>query len=85
MLVTGVAGTGKGLLINAIYQSTTRLLDKNNLKRSLDKPSVLLCAPTGMTAFNILGQTIHATFSLPINQSELSALSADVRVIVPKF
>jgi ATP-dependent protease Clp ATPase subunit len=68
----------ESLLINAIFQSMPRLFDDSSLERSRDKPSVLLCAPTGMAAFNILGQTMHAAFNLPVNQSDLTELSADV-------
>lgn len=77
--VTGGAGTGKSRLISALHQTFMRLFDKG-MDRDLDKPSVLLCAPTGKAAFNILGQTLHMAFQLPVNQHghELSVLSADV-------
>jgi hypothetical protein len=77
--VTGGAGTGKSLLINVLYQGLIRLLDDGGLDRDREKPSVLLCAPTGMAAFNISGQTNHSVFHLPANRGkDLPALSADV-------
>ena len=44
----------------------------------LDEISVLLCAPTGIAAFNIGGATLHSTFILPYNQSS-SNYSSDLR------
>lgn len=34
-----------------------------------DDVKTLLCAPTGMAAYNIGGQTIHSLFCIPANQS----------------
>ena len=48
------------------------------LERDLSNKSVLLCAPTGKAAFNINGSTVHSTFHLPLNQSELQELSSDI-------
>ncbi|KAG2215280.1 hypothetical protein INT45_012702 [Circinella minor] len=78
--LTGGAGTGKSLAISALYQMLTRSFDENVQNRDREKPSVLLCAPTGMAAYNILGQTIHSLFHLPVDQySEPdTGLSADI-------
>ncbi|KAI8117840.1 ATP-dependent DNA helicase pfh1 [Lucilia cuprina] len=49
---------------------------------------VLLCAPTGKAAFGIGGATLHAMFSLPINQfsGEIRPLSNDVvNSLIPKL
>ncbi|XP_061388948.1 uncharacterized protein LOC133324078, partial [Musca vetustissima] len=76
--VGGGAGVGKSRLIKAIYQSITHRL--NNIPGSNpDLPKVLLTAPTGKAAFGIGGSTLHALFSLPINQfsGELRPLSSD--------
>ncbi|PIA14755.1 hypothetical protein COEREDRAFT_46227 [Coemansia reversa NRRL 1564] len=40
----------------------------NDCQHVLQKPSVLLCVPTGLAAFNICGWTIHSLFYIPINQ-----------------
>ena len=79
----GGAGVGKSTTIRAIVQGLTRYY----LSQPGGKPDivrVLLCAPTGIAAFNIEGKTVHSTFVLPFNQSkwkghELSSLSPDIR------
>lgn len=79
-LLAGGAGTGKSLLVSALFQGLMRLYDGNILDHDRQLPSVLLCAPTGMAAFNIQGQALHAAFHLPVNQhgNNLTELSADV-------
>lgn len=77
LFITGGAGTGKSLLIKALYQTLIRHYDKN-LNRDLNSQSVLLCAPTGKAAFNIQGMTLHSAFHLPLNQAELQQLSSSV-------
>jgi len=77
LFVTGGAGTGKSLLIKALYQGLTRHYDTQR-ERDLLKPSVLLCAFTGKAAFNINGQTLHSLFLLPVNRDDLNILSHDI-------
>ncbi|PIA13711.1 hypothetical protein COEREDRAFT_28543, partial [Coemansia reversa NRRL 1564] len=60
----------------------------------LQKPSILLCAPTGIAAFNIGSQMIHSLFYIPINQGRncmqlssslfntMSQFFAQVKVII---
>ncbi len=52
LLVTGRAGTGKSTLLNAIASTSGR--------------AIAICAPTGVAALNVGGQTIHSLFRLPI-------------------
>jgi ATP-dependent exoDNAse (exonuclease V) alpha subunit len=52
LLVTGRAGTGKSTLLEHIVATTER--------------RVVVCAPTGVAALNVGGQTIHSLFKLPI-------------------
>jgi len=52
LLVTGRAGTGKSTLLEHIVASSSR--------------RVAVCAPTGVAALNVGGQTIHSLFKLPI-------------------
>ncbi len=52
VFVTGRAGTGKSTLLETFIVSTDR--------------SVMVCAPTGVAALNVGGQTIHSLFRLPI-------------------
>jgi ATP-dependent DNA helicase PIF1 len=52
IFVTGRAGTGKSTLLNHLSSSTSK--------------QVVICAPTGVAALNVGGQTIHSLFRLPI-------------------
>jgi ATP-dependent exoDNAse (exonuclease V) alpha subunit len=52
LFITGRAGTGKSTLLNHIAAHTTK--------------QIAICAPTGVAALNVEGQTIHALFNLPI-------------------
>ena len=52
IFVTGRAGTGKSTLLNHLAWKTSKQL--------------VICAPTGVAALNIGGQTIHSLFRLPI-------------------
>jgi hypothetical protein len=77
--VTGPAGVGKSMLINAIYQSSIR--HYNSIAGSNpDKMKVLLSAPTGRAAFSIGGITLHGALHLPISQCshELIPMSSNI-------
>jgi ATP-dependent exoDNAse (exonuclease V) alpha subunit len=50
--VTGRAGTGKSTLLNHLSWNTSKQL--------------VICAPTGVAALNVGGQTIHSLLRLPI-------------------
>jgi len=52
VFVTGRAGTGKSTLLNHLSWHTSKQL--------------VVCAPTGVAALNVGGQTIHSLFRLPI-------------------
>jgi ATP-dependent DNA helicase PIF1 len=52
IFVIGRAGTGKSTLLNHLSQHTSK--------------QVVICAPTGVAALNVGGQTIHSLFRLPI-------------------
>ncbi len=52
VLVTGRAGTGKSTLLNHLSWNSEKQL--------------VICAPTGVAALNVGGQTIHSLFKLPI-------------------
>jgi len=52
IFVTGRAGTGKSTLLNHLSWRTSK--------------QVVICAPTGVAALNVGGQTIHSLFRLPI-------------------
>nr|XP_055075157.1 uncharacterized protein LOC129454640 [Misgurnus anguillicaudatus] len=65
LFVTGGAGTGKSHLIKAIYYESCRLLSQ--LSDNPDDRTVILCASTGVAAYNIGAATIHNTFSIGAN------------------
>jgi hypothetical protein len=52
IFVTGRAGTGKSTLLNHLSWKTSK--------------QIVICAPTGVAALNVGGQTIHSLFRLPI-------------------
>ena len=52
IFVTGRAGTGKSTLLNHLSWNTEK--------------QIVICAPTGVAALNVGGQTIHSLFRLPI-------------------
>ena len=64
IFLTGNAGCGKSFLMKVLYQSLTKTLSYGSV--SVDKPKVLLMAPTGVAAVNIDGTTIHTTLNIPI-------------------
>ena len=79
IFLTGNAGFGKSFLLKVLYQSLTKILSYGNV--SLDKPKVLLMAPTGAAAINIDGTTIHTALNRPISQfgKKVSPLSDKMR------
>uniref|UniRef100_A0A1X7VDH6 ATP-dependent DNA helicase n=1 Tax=Amphimedon queenslandica TaxID=400682 RepID=A0A1X7VDH6_AMPQE len=60
MFISGVGGTGKSFLIEAI-----KALVKG-LWSTMTKQTCAVCAPTGLTAYNVGGVTVHRLFQLPI-------------------
>jgi len=52
LFVTGRAGTGKSTLLTHLAWNTSK--------------QIVICAPTGVAALNVGGQTIHSLFRLPI-------------------
>lgn len=63
VFVTGRAGTGKSTLLHHLAE--------NSSKR------IAVCAPTGVAALNVGGQTIHSLFRLPIG------VIADTELVQP--
>ena len=59
MFISGVGGTGKSFLIEAIKAFVDDLWSSTDLKCAIT-------APTGLAAFNVGGVTIHRLFQLPI-------------------
>ena len=70
VFVTGRAGTGKSTLLQHFAWST--------------KKQIAICAPTGVAALNVEGQTIHSLFRLPIGliaDSEIDQNDATRRIL----
>ncbi len=59
--ITGVAGTGKSMLLQYFQETTKR--------------AVVVLAPTGIAAINVHGQTIHSFFRFPPKLIEPGELS----------
>ena len=64
LFVTGGAGAGKSHLIKTIYASVSKTLAYGS--SHIEKPTVLLLAPTGVAAINVNGTTIHSALGIPI-------------------
>nr|WP_218844793.1 DEAD/DEAH box helicase [Microbacterium pseudoresistens] len=70
VFVTGRAGTGKSTLLQHFAASTSK--------------TIAICAPTGVAALNVEGQTIHSLFRLPIGliaDTELTQNDATRRIL----
>ena len=73
VFVTGRAGTGKSTLLNHLAWHTSK--------------QIVICAPTGVAALNVGGQTIHSLFRLPIgviadHEIEQTARAAQAAVAI---
>ncbi|MDF2579760.1 MAG: helicase, partial [Microbacterium sp.] len=70
VFVTGRAGTGKSTLLQHLAWNTDK--------------QIAICAPTGVAALNVEGQTIHSLFRLPIGlvaDSELEQSEPTRRIL----
>ena len=61
--MTGVAGSGKSHVIKTIYQTAVKTFKQAT--SNPDLPTVLLMAPTGVSAIHIGGTTIHTALAIP--------------------
>ena len=66
MFISGVGGTGKSFLIEAIKLLVGKIWPSKEV-------TVAVAAPTGLAAFNVGGLTIHRLFQLPIEHEGKSA------------
>ncbi|MEJ1090537.1 AAA family ATPase [Microbacterium sp. Mu-43] len=70
VFITGRAGTGKSTLLQHFAWNT--------------KKQIAICAPTGVAALNVEGQTIHSLFRLPIGliaEQEIEQSDATRRIL----
>ena len=67
LFITGVGGTGKSFLIDALHDYIVHDVAAKS-GEEMDYGSVVVLAPTGVAAFNVNGQTIHRCFKLPVQK-----------------
>ena len=79
LFITGGAGVGKSLVITTLYQALHRLLCSEH-GQNPENVRILLCAYTGLAAYNIKGATLHSAFSIEPNKKlRYKQLSDDKR------
>ena len=66
MFVSGVGGTGKSFLIEAVKALINELWPSEEL-------ACAISSPTGLAAFNVGGVTLHRLFQLPIEHESKTA------------
>ena len=74
--LTGGAGVGKSHVTKALYQAVIKYLSVR-VGDDFNKVKAILLSPTGKTAYNIQGKTIHSTFNIPANQNLKNYKSLD--------
>ena len=84
IFLSGGAGTGKSVLIRALYQSLHRYLIINAVD-DLDHIRVLRCAPTGAAAFNVEGLTLHHAFDIPVQQKFQPLIAEKANTLSNKY
>ncbi|MCP4161026.1 MAG: AAA family ATPase [Deltaproteobacteria bacterium] len=79
IFLTGGAGVGKSVLINALYECLQRYYIHNSNEEKLDMPRVMLMAQTGTAAFNIQGKTWNNAMKILPQQKyqQLSSSTAE--------
>ena len=70
LFITGGAGTGKSHLIKTLSASVSKTLAYGS--SCIEKPNVLLIAPTGVAAVNINGTNIHSALEIPVDARGLN-------------
>ena len=67
LFITGGAGVGKSVVIRTLYQALHRQLCSESGQNPEDI-RILLCAYTGLAAYNIQGSTLHSAFCIEPNK-----------------
>ena len=67
IFITGGAGVGKSLVVRTLYQALHRLLCSESGQNPEDI-RILMCAYTGLAAYNIQGSTLHSAFCIEPNK-----------------
>ena len=84
IFLSGGAGTGKSVVISALYQSLHRYFILNSVE-DLDDIRVLKCAPTGTAAYNVEGLTIHHAFDIPVQQKFQPLIAEKANTLFNKY
>ena len=71
-------------MITAVYQTCKKLMKSMHMEEP-DAPTVLVVSPTGVSAFNIGGMTIHSTFQLGTQRTYQSLSSEKQNVLHNKL
>ena len=67
LFITGGARVGKSVVIRTLYQALHRLLCSES-GQNPENIKILLCAYTGLAAYNIQGSTLHSAFCIEPNK-----------------
>ena len=67
IFVTGGAGVGKSLLIKTLYQAMHRLMCSSE-GQNPEHCRIIVCAFTGLAAYNVKGSTLHSAFGIEPNK-----------------
>jgi len=80
MIVNGAGGSGKSVLLNTSITAIRRMFDSNNVAR--------VVAPTGASAANVKGPTLHSLFTISTSSNDYkpgSMTSQQKKDMVKKF
>lgn len=62
IIINGQGGSGKSVVINTIVTIMRKMFDTNDV--------VKVCAPTGVAAYNVNGETFHHLFKMGVTKKE---------------
>ena len=82
--LNGGAGTGKSVVIDAIYQTLHRLLCSEEGENP-DDARIMLCAYTGKAAYNIKGTTIASAFHKKMYQTRQNMHADELNTFRTKY
>ncbi|XP_033746958.1 uncharacterized protein LOC117332184 [Pecten maximus] len=82
--LTGGAGSGKSVVINALYQTLHRILCSEEGENP-DDIRILLCAFTGKAAYNINGTTIASSFRKKMYQTQQNMYADELNTFRTKY
>jgi hypothetical protein len=77
LIVRGAAGTGKSFIINTFVSYMIRMFDDNDVVHDV--------APTGIAAFNVLGETIHRFAGLDWRNTKIGMTNSTMEKLQKKL